>query len=79
MPLALSPSRVSDVTVTLAGALPSPAVVLLKLAATWLAGAPAYVMPWTSLRDQALAKRSATRLAYAGPCAASPAPMAATR
>ena len=38
LPLALSPSRVSEVTVTLAGAPASPAVVLLKLAATSLAG-----------------------------------------
>src|SRR5664280_3749986 len=57
--LALSPSRVSDVTVTLAGALPSPPVVLLKLAATWAAGWPTYVGPWTSRCDHALANRSA--------------------
>lgn len=59
LPLAWSPSRDSDVTVTLAGALPSPPVVLLKLAATCALAWPAYVMSWTWPCDQALANRSA--------------------
>src|SRR5665647_1862899 len=82
LPLALSPSRVSDVTATLTGAPPSPAVVLVKLAATWLAVRPAYPTLRTSRWDHAPANRSAAARASlsrrtCSPCATKANPPAA--